>query len=85
MSYSAEDFKLLRAESRVLRAIKRKSGPERLVKEGIPFDSNNDGAHLVVHRQGYTIDYWPGTDRWNIRGGAKKFGLEALVKYVKGE
>ena len=85
MSYSAEDVKQLRAEDRAFRAAKRKSGAERLIKEGILFDCHNDGAHLIIYRQGYTIDYWPGTSRWSIRGGAKKFGLEALVKHIKGE
>lgn len=85
MGDAAEDFRLLRLESKRSRAVKREYGPKRLTEEGIPFDSHNDGAHLILYRQGHAIDYWPGTGRWNIRGGAKRFGLEALVKHVKGE
>jgi hypothetical protein len=63
------------------RAAKRKAGARALSDAGILFESKNDGAHLIIHARPLTIDYWPGTDLWIVRGNPiKHYGFRGLMK-----
>lgn len=56
-----------------------------LLNQKIPFTSHNNGAHLIVEGPEGYIDFWPGTGRWNNRKGIAEFGLQTLLKYLKGD
>ena len=53
---------------------------------GIPFVSHNGGIHLVVTKEARTIDYWPSTGLWWIRGTThKRRGIQKLIQYMRSE
>jgi len=70
-------------ESQNRRASNREQSAQVLLKEGIEFDSNNGGAHLIVTDDNGTIDFWPGTGRWKTRGGITGFGVYKLIKHIR--
>jgi hypothetical protein len=52
-----------------------------LRQAGIDNEVNPDG-HLVVRSKGQTIDYWPATQRWSIRGhSGEQSTLLALIRF----
>ena len=65
------------------RASNRYGGEVHLVKENIPFESKNNGAHLIVEGHSCFIDYWPGTGGWESRDGLTGFGVRGLINYIK--
>ena len=73
------DLKKLRQEKR---ADNRENSAGWLTREGIPFESRSDGAHLIVTPpHGPLIDFWPGTGKWIVRGAKKHHrGVASLVR-----
>jgi hypothetical protein len=66
------------------RASNRASSPDLLREAGISFESKNGGAHLIVKVRGHTIDFWPGTGLWIMRGSTKRHGgVRKLIAFVK--
>ena len=52
-----------------------------LTKKGIPFTTNNGGAHLIVDGR---VDFWPGTGKWHFRNnGPKGHGVKNLIKALR--
>jgi hypothetical protein len=72
-------------ESSARRARHRESSPELLSAAGIEFVSKNNGAHLIVTHNGATVDFWPGTGKWNTRpaDGKDHRGVKPLIAYLK--
>ena len=67
---------------------KRKSNTEnstaRLVDARVPFTAHNGGAHLVIVCGGRTIDFWPSTGLWMVRGLLRKSrGVQDLLEYLR--
>lgn len=58
----------------IRRANNRASSPEVLRQRGIPFESKNGGAHLIVTLGELVIDFWPGTGKFITRGANSKTG-----------
>ncbi len=49
-----------------------------------PFQSNNNGIHLVLLKNEQFIDFWPSTGLWWIRGTSnKRRGIQKLINYMK--
>lgn len=76
-----EAFRMMRAESQIKRQMNRESSTKRLQREGIPFTSHNDGAHLIVLG---VWSFWPGTGTFlhhtsRVRGR----GVFNLLKRIK--
>lgn len=70
-------------ESQQRRASNRERSAALLQFNGIPFESKNGGAHLVVQGGKAVIDFWPGTGLWQERGStATGRGVRSLVKRV---
>lgn len=68
-------------ESQQRRASNRERSAALLQFNGIPFESKNGGAHLIVYSQKATYDFWPGTGLWQERGStATGRGVRSLVK-----
>ena len=83
MSDVGDMYKELQAASQVKRAANRKSSTQILADAEIDFESKNGGAHLIVQTDSGYVDFWPGTGLWQVRGGQKGRGVNALLKYLK--
>lgn len=76
----------LKEQSQKKRASNRTSSANLLTKAGIPFESRNDAAHLILNRGDHFIDFWPGTGLWVTRGWKftiKGRGVRLLLKHCK--
>jgi hypothetical protein len=63
----------------------RTGSPQLLTEAGIPFESKNGGAHLIVRANGAVIDFWPGTGLWIVRGSTQRHGgVRSLIALCKG-
>ena len=63
------------------RAQNRGSSADLLRAAGIPFESKNGGAHLIVAGR---YDFWPGTGLWMARGErTKRRGVRKLIARLK--
>jgi hypothetical protein len=77
------DYKAMRQRKR---ADNRESSADMLRQAGIAFQSNNAGAHLVVNHGGVTVDFWPGTGLWCIRGStAQHRGVNRLLSRLHAQ
>lgn len=85
MSEMAEYFNALRQFKQAKRADNREQSAAILQRSGVIFTSNNAGAHLVVLAGSKTVDFWPGTGLWIVRGQEtyRRRGVRKLVAYVE--
>lgn len=52
-----------------------------LTAAGVNFESKNIDAHLIVKMPGKTIDFWPGTGLWMVRGQpTRRYGVRGHAK-----
>lgn len=83
MGDMGEVFNAMKEESKERRARHREQSSALLDKAGIPFESKNGGAHLIVEGSECYIDFWPGTGKWISRNGKHGFGVRNLIGYVE--
>jgi hypothetical protein len=83
MGDMGEVFNAMKEESKERRASHREQSPKLLDRAGIPFESKNGGAHLIVEGSECYIDFWPGTGKWISRNGKRGFGVRNLIRYVE--
>ncbi|MCP4052478.1 MAG: hypothetical protein GY739_05300 [Mesoflavibacter sp.] len=83
MGDTGDDFRAWKEHGQKKRTDNREHSPKILESEGIRFDRKNMGAHLIVHGNDETIDFWPGTGKWIVRGGKTSRGVFPLIKYIK--
>jgi hypothetical protein len=84
MSELGETYKALKEHSQEKRASNREQSAQYLTNAGIPFTSNNHGAHLIVEGKDCFIDFWPGTGKWISRNKETGFGVRNLVNFITG-
>ena len=67
---------------RIQRAERRLRATDALTDAGIAFETRNNGAHLILHHHGITVDVWPSTGRWKARRSSIWEGrtIESLLK-----
>lgn len=86
MGDMAEVWEGYAERSRIKRESNRANSAKTLQTFGIPFTTHNYGAHLIIKCAEQTIDFWPGTGKWIIRGGPDgKRGVMKLVKYYQAQ
>lgn len=57
-----------------------------LGKNGMSYESKNNGVHLIVSHNGRVADLWPSTGKFNIRGDKRYFrGVRLLIKIMRGD
>lgn len=80
----SEYWRDVKAASQEKRARNREASAGFLAKNGIPFESHNYGAHLVVSYAGMVFDFWPGTGRFIKRGqpSVKGRGVNNLLRQL---
>lgn len=62
------------------------SSTRLLEANGIEFKVHNNGIHLVLTKGDQTIDFWPSTGLWWIRGTTnKRRGVQRLMAYIKSQ
>lgn len=84
MSDAIDFYRDMKAYKQEKRAGNRESSASMLQAAGIPFVSKNNGAHLVIVQQTLTVDFWPGTGLWMIRGNDhKRRGVRGLIGFIK--
>lgn len=67
------------------RASNREASARNLAAAGIPFESKNNGAHLIVSAPGLVVDFWPGTGLWAVRGtNERRRGVRQLITRLRG-
>jgi hypothetical protein len=82
MGDMGEIFNGMAEESKRRRADNRENSAKILSENGISFESKNMAAHLIVHGHAITVDFWPGTGKWIVRGGKTGRGVFNLMKLV---
>ena len=67
------------------RASNRANSAALLRANGVPFESKNGGAHLIVRDgSGRIFDLWPGTGLWQLRGAPQRWrGVQSLLGNIK--
>ncbi len=80
----------MRADSQAKRANNREWSSTYLKEHGIPFETRNEGVHLIINKSGRRADFWPGTGKWVIRGrpghgDQHGRGVRGLVRILERE
>lgn len=84
MGDMGDDFNALKKMKQEKRADNRENSAAILSRAGIVFESKNIGAHLIVLAGPRTVDFWPGTGLWIVRGyKTQGRGVRKLVEYVE--
>lgn len=81
MNPDSETWKRYNGLRRVQRANNRAKSASLLKAAGIPFETRNEGAHLIIAD---TWDFWPGTGLWKHRHiGRQGRGVLPLLEAIK--
>ena len=85
MSDTANDIgTAARLLSQGRRANNREWSAGYLIREQIEHTSRNSGAHLIVMHAGLTVDFWPGTGLWIVRGSKRQGrGIRDLINHLR--
>lgn len=51
---------------------------------GVPFQTMNSGQHLIIDTLAGKIDYWPSTNKWQVRNGRGGTGAVELLNCING-
>lgn len=58
----------------------------KLASEGFAFMLPSNDCKITLMKGDETIDFWPTTDMWWIRGSkSKRRGIDNLIKFLKKE
>ena len=81
MGSMREDFRAYDQYNRMKKQANKKFSTELLIKEGIKFESRNEGLHLVIRTGKGKINFFPSTGLFN--GALKGRGVYNLLKELK--
>lgn len=81
MGSMREDFRAYDRYTRMKKQANKNFSTELLVKEGIEFESRNEGLHLVIRTRKGNINFFPSTGLYN--GAVKGRGVYNLLKELK--
>ncbi len=82
MSDIGDAFAVRKECSQIKRGNNREQSAQILKNAGISFESKNFGAHLIVTHNGKTVDFWPGTGKFIVRGGTTGRGVYNLLRLL---
>lgn len=84
MSDIGDTFRAHRDHSKAKRAANRCNSTEMLLAARLEMALRNGGAHVIVTAGDWTIDFWPGTGLWIVRGETRKRrGVRSLIRFVQ--
>lgn len=86
MGDMGDDFRALkefRKKRKAQRYSDSASARTEIYKEALDVEEKNDGQHWIVRAEKETIDFWPSSGRWIVRG-KKTSGYDArsLLKRI---
>jgi hypothetical protein len=64
---------------------KRTKNAKILAKNGIKFRWANEGSAILIREKGFTIDFFPSTEKWVEQGKVTYGNAKDLVDYIKGQ
>lgn len=81
----AETWRLLNEMKAAKRAYNRQASARLLEKSGIPFNTKNNGAHLILKFGKIWANLWPGTGLWTTYtpNKIKGRGVANLIKWLQ--
>lgn len=86
MSDMAETFNAWREHKKAKRASNTEQSTQALIDAGIPFESHNGGAHIVINMGGTVYDFWPSTGLWWQRATKIKHrGVFRLIQTINAQ
>lgn len=86
MGDMAETFNAWRNLKKAKRASNTERSTQALIDAGIPFESHNAGAHLVIKVGSTVYDFWPSTGLWWLRPTKIKHrGVFRLIQTVNAQ
>lgn len=73
-----------KAASKVRRAGNRQRGRDAIESAGVPYETNNNGVHMILRTSKGIIDFWPGTGKWTPRKRTQDTGrgTHSLMTYI---
>ena len=80
MSEIGDTFKILKDRSKLKKLSNIESSTLMLLDKGYDVDIRNNGVHLIIDWNDKTVDFWPSTGKWIIRGGRTSRGVKGLIK-----
>ena len=83
MSELSETYELIKKVSREKKLSNKEFSTVLLDKMGIDYESKNNGIHLIVFNDLETIDFYPSTGRWLVRGGKTSRGVMKMLDYMQ--
>ena len=75
-----EDYKALKERSKLKKLSNIESSTLMLLEKGYDVDIKNNGVHLIVDWNDKTVDFWPSTGKWIVRGGKTSRGVKGLIR-----
>lgn len=83
MSEIGDTFKILKERSKVKKLSNIESSTLMLLDKGYDVDIKNNGVHLIVDWNDKTVDFWPSTGKWIVRGGKTSRGVKGLIRELE--
>lgn len=81
MGIVREDYRAYDHYNRMKKQANKKFSTELIIKEGIEFESRDNGLHLVIRTRKGNINFFPSTGLFN--GALKGRGVYNLLKELK--
>ena len=80
MSEIGDTFKIIKERSKLKKISNIESSTLMLLDRGYDVDIRNNGVHLIVDWNDKTVDFWPSTGKWIVRGGKQSRGVKGLIR-----
>jgi len=81
MSEITEAFAAMKEAGKAKKLANRTASTKILEELNIPFESKNNGIHLVVQGKHHIIDFWPSTGKFTVRNtSAKGRGIKGVLE-----
>jgi len=83
MSEIGDVFKIIKEKKKEKKLSNIEHSTMMLIDKGYDVDIRNNGVHLIVDWNDKTVDFWPSTGKWMVRGGKTSRGVKGLIKELE--
>jgi len=83
MSEIGDVFKAIKEKKKGKKLSNIEHSTMLLIDKGFDVDIRNNGVHLIVDWNDKTVDFWPSTGKWMVRGGKTSRGVKGLIKELE--
>lgn len=87
MGDMGDDFRAMKEHRQKMKSQRyadSSSARMEIYKEALDIEEKNDGQHWIVRTAKETIDFWPSSGRWIVRGKkASGYDARSLLKRMK--